>query len=522
MCLYLTKRNSTYYFRRVIPPALRAILGAREFTISLGTKDRDEAKRLRSEHALRTDHLIAEAQARLSPSQRSVATPASAVAPSLEQLELEELARQDDAEREHRREELAEYIAFLEERLKGSTREMPRELRAFRYILEGRQFDIALLKDQLAVARFQKQELERRLTTESNPNAIPIGSPLAPPANEAGAGVMLDTTIVDLWSAERKPKQKGIDAHRAVARWFYERVGRKPVDQIVREDVLAFKSKLLEEGQTPANIKQKLSRLRTLLQWAADNGKAATNAAQGISIKDTQAAKNKRRPFDLPALNAIFSSPVFASGERPTQGRGEAAYWLPLLALFTGARMEELGQLRPSDVVRLAYPDPDGTEQNGWFLNLVEVEGEDGTELKTAESERLIPIHAELRQLGFLEFAKAMKDQGRERLFHQLTPGPYGNLTHKWGQWFSGYLREVCLVTDRRMTFHSFRHTFTDYVRRPDIPEGIQRQLVGHSSKDVHDDYGSGYNLYWLAEAMKLYKVPGLKVPDPAPMKEAA
>jgi integrase len=72
------------------------------------------------------------------------------------------------------------------------------------------------------------------------------------------------------------------------------------------------------------------------------------------------------------------------------------------------------------------------------------------------------------------------------------------------------------------MTFHSFRHTFTDYVRRPDIPEGIQRQLVGHSSKDVHDDYGSGYNLYWLAEAMKLYKVPGLKVPDPAPMKEAA
>jgi integrase len=72
------------------------------------------------------------------------------------------------------------------------------------------------------------------------------------------------------------------------------------------------------------------------------------------------------------------------------------------------------------------------------------------------------------------------------------------------------------------MTFHSFRHTFTDYVRRPDIPEGIQRQLVGHSSKDVHEDYGSGYNLHWLSEAMKLYKVPGLKMPGPAPLKEAA
>ena len=106
-----------------------------------------------------------------------------------------------------------------------------------------------------------------------------------------------------------------------------------------------------------------------------------------------------------------------------------------------------------------------------------------------------------------------MKEQGRDRLFHQLTPGPYGNLTHKWGQWFGSYLRNTCGVTDRRMTFHSFRHTFTDYVRRPDIPEGIQRQLVGHSSKDVHDDYGSGYNLHWLVEAMKLYRIPGLQLP---------
>jgi integrase len=105
-----------------------------------------------------------------------------------------------------------------------------------------------------------------------------------------------------------------------------------------------------------------------------------------------------------------------------------------------------------------------------------------------------------------------MLEQKRDRLFYQLTPGPYGNLTHKWGQWFGTYLRKTCGVTDRRMTFHSFRHSFTDYVRRPDIPEGIQRQLVGHSSKDVHDDYGSGYNLHWLVEAMKLYSVPGLKI----------
>jgi hypothetical protein len=73
MCLYLTKRNSTYYFRRVIPHELRTALGAREFMFSLGTKDKDEAKRLRSTHAVRTDRLIEEAWTSLSPSPRSTA-----------------------------------------------------------------------------------------------------------------------------------------------------------------------------------------------------------------------------------------------------------------------------------------------------------------------------------------------------------------------------------------------------------------------------------------------------------------
>jgi hypothetical protein len=65
MCLYLTKRHSTYYFRRIVPPELRPILGKREFMFSLNTKEKDEAKRLRSAHAVRTDRLIEEAWAYL-------------------------------------------------------------------------------------------------------------------------------------------------------------------------------------------------------------------------------------------------------------------------------------------------------------------------------------------------------------------------------------------------------------------------------------------------------------------------
>lgn len=323
---------------------------------------------------------------------------------------------------------------------------------------------------------------------------------------------MLDKTIIDGWAAEAKPKQKTIDAQRAVAQWFYDRTSRKPVSTITRQDVLAFKAKLVSEGQTPANIKTKLSRLRTLLQWAADNGFADDNVGRGVSIK---APRSDRKPFDLPALTAIFSSPIYSKGLRPTQGRGEAAFWLPLLALFTGARLEELGQLRPSDVVHLSFPNFDGHESATWFIKIVSaVDDEHSTQLKTVKSERSIPLHPELERLGFVTFVQNARTLQAGRIFHELSPGPYGKLTHKWGQWFSHYLRITCGITDRRMTFHSFRHTFADYARRPEIPESLQRSLLGHTGKDVHDFYGVGYSLFAHVEAMRAIKMPGLVLPD--------
>jgi len=111
-----------------------------------------------------------------------------------------------------------------------------------------------------------------------------------PPSIGEHRAAMLDTIIVDRWAAERKVVKKGVDTPRAVARWFYQRVGSKPVSEITRADVLAFKDKLIAEGQSPANTLMKLSRLRTLLQWAADNDYAASNAAQGVRVLDTDQA----------------------------------------------------------------------------------------------------------------------------------------------------------------------------------------------------------------------------------------
>jgi integrase len=512
MCLYLQKRsNGVYYFRRTIPAMLQPIIGREHWTYSLHTKVKDEAKRLRSEHAVATDKLIDEAQRELAARERAEHGRNPQAGPSewLSDFAREEaeFAARKAAERAARQAERRHHRDDWRERLQMGTDQMPA-----RY---------AALKDIVREHQERAAAAEARLAALQSISEVPRSDTARGSRSRPGGPLWLDTEVVDGWAAERKPNQKGIDTHRSSARWFYERIGRKPVRDLTEDDFLAFKGKLIAEGQTPANIKQKLSHLRTLMAWAKANRLVELNVAADVTIRDGLAARKKRLPFDLAALNAIFNSPVYAEGARPTSLRGEAAYWLPLLALFTGARLEEIGQLRPQDVNEAPYFDSDGRELTAWIIQIRE-EGDGSLKLKNAASERRVPVHPELVRLSFLDFVRAAKAAKQERLFPLLRANKYGRLTAKWGEHWSKYRRDVCKVTDARMVFHSFRHTFKDYCRLAGIEETLQRALMGHSSSDVADDYGSGAWDHQLVQAMERYRVPGLKVAGWTPVRGAS
>jgi len=492
-----------YYFRMGIPPRLRPIIGQREWFFSLGTKDRAEAKRrVLQVEAPHYTALLEKAEAELAgPQGRPHSGTHAGI--TLEQFEAEQEYRRaqafSDAAEDERMEEAEAWAA-----------ELPNDHPAKRLIKHDRE-----TIDRYREGARRRRRLDDQNEAERRPTTIPdlVPALVATPA----IAVMLDTTVVDRWAAERGVKPKGIDTHRAVARWFYSRVGEIPVADITRAHVIGFKDKLSEEGQSVPNINMKLSRLRTLLQWAADNDLATSNAGQGISIKGAAAAGNKRLPFDQTDLQAIFSSPIFSEGMRPKSGKGEAGYWLPLLALFTGARMEELGQLRPSDIQQLTYPDPDGVERSAWFINITTLADERGNknQLKNQESERLVPIHPEIERLGFIEYVDAMREAKHARIFPLLRPGAYDRLTSKWGEWFSPYLRTVCGITDKRKVFHSFRHTFKHFAGHVGMLEGVQRGIMGHSPGDVADEYRGGYSKHQLVEGMKVFRIAGLVLPKP-------
>ncbi len=234
---------------------------------------------------------------------------------------------------------------------------------------------------------------------------------------------------------------------------------------------------------TPPTVQKNLSGLRSVLSWAKREGYLTTNPAEGITVSATKADREERRqPYGPEDLRIVFGREACAR-----RRQSEAKTWLPWLALYTGARLEELGQLHVADV----------REEDGvWFLA---IEPGDGKRVKTGSSRRRIPLHPELIRLGFLDFVTRQRTAGHARLFPELRATRLGFLTAVFSTWWGRHTHELG-ITDPRKTFHSFRQGWKDAARAV-MPEEHHDAITGHSNGSVGRSYGQGVPLKVLAES---------------------
>lgn len=324
--------------------------------------------------------------------------------------------------------------------------------------------------------------------------------------------------IVDKWALEQTPDIRTIHHTKRILLKFDELAGKMPIRKITKLDIVGFKDKLRESGYTIPNTNQYLSIVRVILNFAVKQGVIDNNVSNGVSIKDNRAAKELRISFDTQSLVKIFSSPIYTSGERPIGGRGEASYWLPLLAIFTGARLNELCQLTVDDIYIEQYQDSSDLKVNAWVIHIRD--DAEGQRLKTSGSRRRVPVHSVLIELGFIKYIKSIQSG---RIFPLLKPdNSFGSISSNWSKWFGKRLRDTLNIQDKRMVFHSFRHTFKDYARNAGIATEIHDAITGHSSGNVSGNYGAdNYPLRPLVEAMDKYKITGLTFPLTAPSRLA-
>ncbi len=101
-----------------------------------------------------------------------------------------------------------------------------------------------------------------------------------------------------------------------------------------------------------ATINKWLTCLQSVLNRARKNGVIPDDVvwADPVAGMRLKVPRSKRRPWETDELSVLFSSPIYLQGARPKGGKGEAAYWMPLLALYSGARLNELAPMCVDDV----------------------------------------------------------------------------------------------------------------------------------------------------------------------------
>lgn len=233
-----------------------------------------------------------------------------------------------------------------------------------------------------------------------------------------------------------------------------------------------------------------LDPLRGIFDWAKSTGRVENNPFSGITVMAGKggARRRTRADFTEEQLSKLLSAPVFtgSAGERgeklyrPGSIRvDDWRYWLPLMAMFSGARLNELCGLQVAD-----FDIEDGID----FFHIRAVA--EHQRLKTEASERKVPVHRWLIDLGLLDHVEGMRTANEERLFPTLRPGPRGHLSHTPSKFF-GRLIDKMLGEAAPVVFHSFRHTFITKMREAGVPREVRTALVGHEDDSTHEGYGA-------------------------------
>ncbi|TOQ66416.1 site-specific integrase, partial [Vibrio parahaemolyticus] len=223
------------------------------------------------------------------------------------------------------------------------------------------------------------------------------------------------------------------------------------------------------------SVKDYCQKMSGFFEWCQLNELTDINPFKAIRFK-----KTRRDSEAKCAYTSIELEKIFIKLARTKQAHKHPYYfWLPLLAYFTGARLNELCQLYRADIYQV-----DGI----WVIQIDD--RFDGQRLKNLTSRRIVPIHNQLLHLGFIEFVQSVQ---HERIFPELKESRdgFGAAASKWFGRF-----KTRLGFDRGHDFHSFRHTVATQFKRHQVSHIVAGELLGHSQNSItYDRYGKGLDV---------------------------
>lgn len=548
----LFRRGATFYHRAAIPADIKSTYPKAEETISLRTKDFREAVRKVRVEAARVDRLFDTHRRELErEAEPALAELTAAQIKHIGEVYYAHLLEEDDELRLDGFEDrpFEEYAQDLEDLGEFNRYNYARgQYDAFfegeaEEVLTWSNVNLKLVSGSPSWRKIIRELQAAMIKANEAKKARNSGDVIPTPvvstnADTETSNAPLLSVAINRWVDEKSRtswEQKTADAHRIWADRFAIVAGDKPLDTYGKADARGFKEALValpanwtnhpdlqnmrfDEAATKAeglglppmsvaNVNKIIGFIGAFWNWAkAHYDGVIGNPFDGMKLQKSGKARDERHPFTPDELKSIFNAPLY-TGCRSARAwrtpgdfisRNSGLYWVPLIALFTGARSGEIIQLYTSDVV-----------EKDDILRFELTDDGDDQRLKTSTSHRFIPVHRTLKELGLPEFIQKRRDENQLRLFPEMPKGSDGYYSSPYSRQFRRLLESVG-AKHAKNSFHSFRHSFEDACRNSGISSEIMNALQGHSERGMADRYGSGFHLKRLAEAVETLKYDGL------------
>ncbi|WP_459696055.1 DUF6538 domain-containing protein [Acidisoma sp. C75] len=387
------------------------------------------------------------------------------------------------------RNDFARYKGAQAENRLAETEEALREAEIARRVAEG-------IRDAMKpLARVSDAEFTLEAPTPPALAAPPPKSrskPKIPRLSEVEAPFLTDKTRGDGYTAQTVAQTK------ASLRLLMDIIGDKPLNEYTGTDAGLFRDAVLRmpnahgkrgthvpaleaireaddretrSGEpvprlTMKTTKRHFSSLSQLWEWAKPRDYVERNIFRGFTFQGAKTKRGTRSDWSDDDLIQLLGSKFYCLGVP----HDSADRWLPLIAMFSGMRLEEIASLRPVEDFELI----DGSH---WVMKVQP--HPDGWTPKTEAGERIVPIHPVLVEFGLIAIVEARRQAGVPRMWLDLSPsGP----DQKYGTAFSrrfGKLKDA-LGIGSAVTFHSFRHNVSTILRNTTTPEAWIDAILGH------------------------------------------
>lgn len=201
--------------------------------------------------------------------------------------------------------------------------------------------------------------------------------------------------------------------------------------------------------------------------WIANTplDSAFEHSLRGLKARASQ-LKGRRnyKPFSGEDLRHIFEPHSYLRFNSAADD-----FWVPLMGLFTGARLGELVKLQSRDIHHDSHA-------GVWVMSLSG---------KNDNSTRQVPVPQVLIEMGFLNYVFGTRRQLDQPLFphRAMNPTREADPSKHASRAFGEYLDRIG-IDDPLKVFHSLRHTVISRMHVCGVPVGDAELIVGHAAQD--------------------------------------